>query len=54
MVESNKEPSHIENASHSQTVTEENEYKNIEVAVSNNTPDHAEKLNEILNIITGR
>ncbi|PKC02498.1 hypothetical protein RhiirA5_402383 [Rhizophagus irregularis] len=33
-------------------VTEENEYKNIEVAVSNNTPDHAEKLNEILNIIT--
>ncbi|GES95451.1 hypothetical protein GLOIN_2v1787214 [Rhizophagus clarus] len=32
-------------------VTEENEYKNIEVAVSNNTPNHTEKLNEILGFV---
>ncbi|CAB5327160.1 unnamed protein product [Rhizophagus irregularis] len=53
IVDSNKEsPSHIENASYSQTVIEETEYKCIEVAVPNKNPNYSEQLNEILNIIT--
>ncbi|UZO10785.1 uncharacterized protein OCT59_002363 [Rhizophagus irregularis] len=53
IVDSNKESlSHIENASYSQTVIEETEYKCIEVAVPNKNPNYSEQLNEILNIIT--